>query len=189
MKNKIFKICLLFVTILSAFSIVLSANEEKNFIQKTQEEYQKGKYGAFLNAFNDEYTEAEKEGVAGQTGILNRAYQGILESNKAITDRQREALQFLDSLKNRVPETGSNTPENQLAAIEAEYALNTSLWLKNRTPTLDVKKQLAIEFEKLDKMEAIAGTFQDPKWKTMIQDAKKGIEGAYLEEKVRDAMQ
>lgn len=260
MKNRIFKNCLLFCTLFSALNIGLFANDqEKNLLQRTEEEYQKGEYDAFLDELNAEYSKAEKDGVLGRflqemkaarqdnSSILNRAFQGIEQSNielekerdlrlnqicnedpaaeickkvqsalnSPLTEKQKEALSFLASLSTRIPDQDDQTPENQLASIEMEYQIKVNLWQiallqKNQKANLDVKKQLAAEFEKFAKMEKVASTFEDPKWLHMIQDAKKGYQDSFqsrkdaaylralgmgkiqpnnaIEEQVRDAM-
>lgn len=101
-----------------------------------------------------------------------------------ISDKQREALKFMSSLKSKAPQDNLNTPENKLASIEAEYDLKLSLLQlallrKNDKNPLDIKKRMALTFDKFKKMEEAASSFADPKWKTLVQDARSAFEESY----------
>lgn len=101
-----------------------------------------------------------------------------------LTEKQKEALKFLGTLKNKLPNDKINTPENKLIAIEAEYDLKISLLQlallrKDKKATIDAKKKLALNIEKFRKMEEAAAKFEDPKWKTLIQEAKSAFEDSY----------
>lgn len=101
-----------------------------------------------------------------------------------LNEKQKEALKFLGTLKNKLPDDKLNTPENKLTAIEAEYDLKISLLQlallrKDSKAIVDAKKKLALNIEKFKKMEEAADKFEDSKWKSLIQEAKSAFEDSY----------
>lgn len=172
------------------------AGEYNKFLKSLDEEYRKaGKAGMLSSVFKDmKKWNSTKESelfqdfqvkeicTTHEDAEICKKIESI--ANLSLSDNQIKAVKFLNSLKNQMPDKDLDIPENKLAAIQAEFDLKMSLLKlalarKDKNAALDSKKRIVLTLEKFRKMEEAASKFEDPKWKTLVQDAKAAFEHSY----------
>ncbi|HSX12360.1 MAG TPA: hypothetical protein VLF61_02605 [Rhabdochlamydiaceae bacterium] len=177
-----------------------------------EKSYLAGEYNKFLKSLDEEYRKAGKAGMIGTVFAEMKKWNATNEAelfqdfrvkeicsahedadvckkidaiaSLSLTDKQVEAVKFLHSLKNKMPDQNASTPENKIAAVQAEYdlkmtMLRLALARKDAKAVLDPKKRIVLTLEKFKKMEEVASKFEDPKWKQLVQDARAAFANSY----------
>lgn len=97
---------------------------------------------------------------------------------------QKKALREIETLKYHLPETTEATVENKISALETEYyiksiLLSAAVIHKGEASENFHEKKIALQLEKLDRMQAVAKDANEKKWEQKIADARV----AYLAKK------
>ncbi|HSX04455.1 MAG TPA: hypothetical protein VLG76_06980 [Rhabdochlamydiaceae bacterium] len=212
MKKQLVKICLVFLSLIPAGGLLLYADDSNSYLKSVEMSYQAGEYNRFLKSLDEEYRKAGKAGMLSTVFKELKKWNSVNEADLfqdfrvkeicgehsddeickkidavaslSLSDKQIEAVKFINSLKNRMPDKKSNTPENKLVAIQAEYDLKATLLKlalarKDKQAVLDAKKKIVLTLEKFKKMEEAAAQFEDPKWKSLVQTAKEAFVNSY----------
>lgn len=94
------------------------------------------------------------------------------------------ALKYIEKLIYKTPTSKEMDLEEKIAAIEFEYFAKTSfLGLalgQKEGKKLNEDKRIALQLEKLDKMEKAVAASADETWKKRIQLARQGFEAHYI---------
>lgn len=172
------------------------AGEYNKFLKSLDAEYKKaGKAGVLNSVFKEmqKWNSAKEEElfqdfrvkeICGDHSDADICKKIDAVANLSLSDKQVEAVKFFNSLKNRMPGKERDLPENKLASIQTEFDLKMNLLRlalvrKDKNATLDTKKKIALTLEKFKKMEEAAAKFEDPKWKTLVNDAKEAFTHSY----------
>lgn len=99
----------------------------------------------------------------------------------SFTSDQEAALSALQGLRFDLPENAPTGLRDKMAGIETEYRLKLALFeIASEKSGSDfetrVKKKIALEFEKLEKMEKVAQAAKDPAWMLFLKHAKEATE-------------
>ena len=95
-----------------------------------------------------------------------------------IDPQMKDLLAEFDLLKYKAPEEVTNTVENKISAIQTEFyikslLLNIAHEKAESSPQVFLKKKIALELQKFEKMEAVAKASDDPVWLKKVQVAKE----------------
>ncbi len=209
MKKQLLKVFFIFLSVLPLCGFFLHA-DDNSYLKSVEKSYQAGEYDRFLKSLDDEYRKAGKAGMLGTVFSQMKKWNAVNEADLfqdfrikeicsaqtdaevckkihaiaglSLTDQQVEAVKFMNSLKNQMP--NKDLPESKLASIQTEYDLKMNLLKlalvrKDKNAVLDSKKKIVLVLDKFKKMEEAASKFEDPKWKALVQDAKAAFANSY----------